>query len=97
MPRRGFLTEDGDTLVLGTERNQIRLPPYDRLDLRLRKAFLFRWGVFTLSGEVLNVLNRKNEYNVESTLFSLARTGQFSSGLRTGFPVAPSIGLSVQF
>jgi hypothetical protein len=97
MPRRGFLTQDGAALVLGSERNQIRLPPYDRLDLRLRKAFLFRWGVFTLSGEVLNVLNRKNEYNVESTLLTVARTGQYVSGLRRGFPVAPSIGLSVQF
>jgi hypothetical protein len=97
MPRPGFLTQDGGTLALGSERNQVRLPPYDRLDLRIRKVFLFRWGVFTLSGEVLNVLNRKNEYNVESTLLSLARTGQFTSGLRTGFPVAPSIGLSVQF
>jgi hypothetical protein len=97
MPRPGFLTQDGATLALGSERNQVRLPPYDRLDLRLRKVFLFRWGVFTLAGEVLNVLNRKNEYNVESTLLSLARTGQFKSGLRTGFPVAPSIGLSVQF
>ena len=97
MPRRGFLTQDGATLALGSERNQVRLPPYDRLDLRLRKVFLFRWGVFTLSGEVLNVLNRKNEYNVESTLLTVARTGQYSSGLRKGFPVAPSIGLSVQF
>jgi hypothetical protein len=35
---------------------------------------------------VLNVLNRKNEYNVESTLLSLARTGQFKSGLRPGSP-----------
>ena len=78
-------------------RNQVRLPPYDRLDLRIRKVFLFRWGVFTLSGEVLNVLNRKNEYNVESTLLTVARTGQYLSGLRKGFPVAPSIGLSVQF
>jgi hypothetical protein len=97
MPRRGFLTRDGAALTFGSERNQIRLPPYDRLDLRLRKVFPFRWGVFTLSGEVLNVLNRRNEYNVESTLLSLARTGQFTSGLRKGFPVAPSIGLSVQF
>jgi hypothetical protein len=97
MPRPGFLTQDGASLALGSGRNQVRLPPYDRLDLRIRKVFLFRWGVFTLSGEVLNVLNRKNEYNVESTLLSLARTGQFKSGLRTGFPVAPSIGLSVQF
>src|SRR5215510_14313298 len=97
MPRRGFLIQDGATLAFGSERNQIRLPPYDRLDLRIRKVFLFRWGVFTLSGEVLNVLNRKNEYNVESTLLTVARTGQYSSGLRRGFPVAPSIGLSVQF
>jgi hypothetical protein len=95
--RRGFLTQAGATLVLGSERIQVRLPPYDRLDLRIRKLFLVRWGVFTLSREVLNVLDRKNEYNVESTLLSLARTGQFTSGLRTGFPVAPSIGLSVQF
>jgi hypothetical protein len=57
MPRHGFLVQDGATLVLGSERNQIRLPPYDRLDLRIRKVFPFRWGVFTLSGEVLNVLN----------------------------------------
>jgi outer membrane receptor for ferrienterochelin and colicin len=97
MPRHGFLTPKGSTLVLGTERNQIRLPPYDRLDLRIRKVFPFGWGVFTLSGEVLNVINRKNEYNVESTLLTVARTGQYVSGLRKGFPVAPSIGLSVQF
>ena len=34
---------------------------------------------------------------VESTLLSLARTGQFKTGLRTGCPIAPSIGLSMQF
>jgi hypothetical protein len=65
--------------------------------LRLRKSFVFGWSVFTLSGEVLNVLNRTNEYNVESTLLTVAQTGQYTSGLRKGFPVAPSIGLSVQF
>ena len=79
------------TLALGAQWR------HGRLDLRLRKAFLLRWGVFTLSGEVLNVLNRKNEYNVESTLLTVARTGQYTSGLRKGFPVAPSVGLSVQF
>ena len=97
MPRPGFLRVDGSTLVIGSERNQVRLEPYDRLDLRLRKVFLPRWGVFTLSGEVLNVLNRKNEYNVETTILSLAQTGRFISGLRRGFGVVPSIGLSVQF
>ena len=97
MPRPGFLRPEGTTLVLGTERNQVRLAPYDRLDLRIRKVFLPRWGVFTLSGEVLNVLNRKNEYNVESTILSLAQTGRYLSGLRRGFGVVPSLGLSVQF
>ena len=75
----------------------MRVAPYDRLDLRIRKVFLPRWGVFTLSGEVLNVLNRHNEYNVESTIWSVAQSGRYAAGLRRGFPVAPSIGLSVQF
>ena len=97
MPRPGFLRAEGSTLVIGAERNQVRVAPYDRLDLRIRKIFLPRWGVFTLSGEVLNVLNRHNEYNVESTILSVAQSGRYASGLRRGFPVAPSIGLSVQF
>jgi TonB dependent receptor-like, beta-barrel/Carboxypeptidase regulatory-like domain len=97
MPRPGFLRPEGTTLVIGPERNQIRLAPYDRLDLRIRKVFLPGWGAFTVSGEVLNVLNRKNEYNVESTILSLARTGRYVSGLRRGFGVVPSLGLSVQF
>ena len=39
----------------------------------------------------------KNEYNVESTLLTVARTGHYTSGLRRGFTIAPSIGLSLQF
>jgi hypothetical protein len=97
MPRPGFLRVEGATLVVSADRNQVRLAPYDRLDLRIRKVFLPRWGVFTLSGEVINVLHRTNEYTVESTILSLAQTGRFVSGLRRGFPVVPSIGLSVQF
>jgi TonB dependent receptor-like, beta-barrel/Carboxypeptidase regulatory-like domain len=97
MPRPGFLRPAGTTLVIGPDRNQVRLAPYDRLDLRIRKVFLPAWGMFTVSGEVLNVLNRKNEYTVESTIVSLARTGVYASGLRRGFGVVPSLGLSVQF
>src|SRR5262249_41532280 len=97
MPRTGFLRPEGARLVIGPERNQVRLAPYDPLDLRIRKVFVPRWGVFTLSAEVLNVLDRKNEYNVESTLLSLAQTGSYASGLRRGFGVVPSIGLAVQF
>jgi hypothetical protein len=97
MPRPGFFRVEGATLVLSSERNQVRLAAYDRLDLPIGKVFLPRWGAFTLSGEVINVLNRKNEYNVESTVLALAQTGRFVGGLRRGFGVVPSIGLSVQF
>jgi hypothetical protein len=97
MPWTGFLQVEGTKLAIGPERNQIRIAPYDRIDLRIRKVFLPRWGVFTLSGEVLNVLNRKNEYQVESTILSIAQTGRYAGGLRRGFGVTPSIGLSVQF
>jgi len=41
--------------------------------------------------------NRKNEYNVQSTLFHLAQTGQFVSGLRRSFPLLPSIGVAIEF
>ena len=56
MPRPGFFRVEGATLVVSSDRNHVRLAPYDRLDLRIRKVFLPRWGVFTVSGEVINVI-----------------------------------------
>ena len=96
-PRPGFLQPSGATLDFGSERNAIRLPPYRRLDLKVRKVFVWGRSTFTLSGEVLNVLNRQNEYNVTSTLLSVAETGRYVSGLREGFGVVPAIGLSIRF
>jgi hypothetical protein len=52
-------------------------------------------GTFT-AGEVLNVLNHKNEYNVQTTMVFLARTGRTSRPAR-GLPIAPAIGLSIGF
>jgi outer membrane receptor for ferrienterochelin and colicin len=96
-PRPGFLQPSGATLALGLERNTLRLPPYQRLDLKLRKVFVWGRSTFTLSAEVLNVLNRQNEYDVTSTLLSVAETGRYVSGLRESFRVTPAIGLSIRF
>jgi hypothetical protein len=96
-PRPGFFRRSGDTLELGPERNLFRLTPYARLDLKMRKTWLWKDRTLMLSGEVLNVLNRKNEYNVTSTLLSLAETGRYSSGQRRSFGVVPALGLSFQF
>jgi len=96
-PRTGFFQQAGDTLELGPERNTIRLPHYQRLDLKARKVYVWGRRTFTLSAQVLNVLNRRNEYNVTSTILSLAETGRFVSGLRQSFPIAPAVGLSIRF
>jgi carboxypeptidase-like protein len=96
-PRPGFFQPSGALLELGSERNTIRLAPYQRLDLKARKVYVWGRRTFTLSAEVLNVLNRKNEYNVHSTILSLAETGRYISGLRESFRVVPAVGLSIRF
>jgi outer membrane cobalamin receptor len=96
-PRPGFFQPATATLELGTERNTIRLPAYQRLDLKARKVYVWGSRTFTLSAEVLNVLNRKNEYNVTSTILSIAETGRYVSGLRQSFGVVPAVGLAIRF
>jgi hypothetical protein len=96
-PRSGFLRPSGPTLDVGSVRNTLRLPYYQRLDLKVRKVFVWGRSTFTLSGEVLNVFNRQNEYDVTSTLLSVAETGRYVSGLRESFGVTPAVGLSIRF
>lgn len=96
-PWIGFLQREGSGLALGTERNQVRVPNYSRVDLRANKAFLFKKWKLTLSGEVLNVLNHKNEFNVESNLIRFRSTGRFVSGLRESFRILPSVGVTIEF
>jgi hypothetical protein len=96
-PRPGFFQPAGTTLELSAERNTIRLPVYQRLDLKARKVFVWGSRTFTLSAEVLNVLNRTNEYSVSSTILSLVETGRYVSGLRRSFGVVPAVGLAIRF
>jgi hypothetical protein len=96
-PRTGFFRPSGTTLELGPERNTVRLAHYDRLDLKVRKVYVWGRRTFTLSGEVINVLGTNNEYNAHSTILSLVQTGRYISGLRKSFGVLPAIGLSIRF
>lgn len=45
----------GTEYFLTNERNLARLPYYNRVDVRLSKAFLFKKWKLTLTGEVINV------------------------------------------
>ena len=64
--------------------NQLRLPSYSRLDLRINKAFNFKRSKLTLSGEVLNATDHKNFRSV------------FSRPERL-LPILPSVGLAFEF
>jgi outer membrane receptor for ferrienterochelin and colicin len=96
-PWTGFLQRQGSSISLGSERNRLRVPDYSRVDLRANKAFLFKKWKFTLSGEVLNLLYHKNEFNIESNLVRFRATGRFITGLRESFRILPSAGVAIEF
>lgn len=78
--------------VLG-ERNSIRVPSYQRLDLGAR----YSWGRssrWVLSLQVLNVLLRTNAVDYDwGQYFSSLNVGRSNRGSRAGLPMLPTIGL----
>jgi outer membrane receptor protein involved in Fe transport len=93
-PLAGFLSVQGDSVTLSDERNQSRMPPYDRLDLRANKAFNFdRWKL-TLYGEVLNVLGRKN-FRYSTDVDTVNRRVSFDKD--SLFPRLPIAGVRLEF
>jgi hypothetical protein len=59
-PLPGYFTGSNHHLLVGGARNQVRLPPYARLDLRADRRFRYGERSFTVFAEGLNVLNRTN-------------------------------------
>ena len=96
-PWIGFLRQQGSNISLGSERNQVRVPDYSRVDLRANKAFLFKRWKLTVSGEVLNAFYHKNEFNVESSLVRFRASGIFITGLRESYRILPSVGVAIEF
>src|SRR6185436_14236963 len=94
LPWRGFLQQTGTTFSIGSERNTARLPVYSRVDLRANKAFLFRRWKLTLSGEILNVLNRDNFTDVRSDPLRIRARGRAFYGRTELLPILPSIGVA---
>ena len=97
LPWRGFLGQSGSDFFLGDERNTARLPYYSRVDLRANKAFLFKKWKLTLSGELLNVQNRKNVFDIRSDPVRIKSRGRAFYGLTDLMPRLPSIGVAFDF
>jgi len=94
-PVPGFFGQDANGFFLTSQRNQTRVPFYNRVDVRLSKAFLFQKWKLTLTGEVLNVFNRQNVRYAGFDFFSA--NGRVAGQLDRVLPILPSAGIVIEF
>jgi hypothetical protein len=95
-PVPGFLTMQGGEYYLAAERNLVRLPAYQRLDVRMNKSKTFEHAKMTIFVEAVNVLNHSN-YRFDSYNSYDPTTGQAYISLSKMFPILPSAGMTLEF
>jgi outer membrane cobalamin receptor len=94
-PIPGFFTQVGSNYFLTDRRNETRLPDYARWDVRVSKALLFNRWKLTVTGEVLNLLNRENRRYAGFDGFDF--TGRVFGQLDRVLPIIPSVGAVIEF
>jgi len=96
MPLVGFLSQQGDQFFVAADRNALRLPSYQRTDVRVNKTFAGDGWQLTLFGELINLFDRENVRIEDTPGFSI-RTGRAFPNVEPSFPFLPSAGLTVEF
>jgi len=91
-PIPGYLSVINGVYFLSASRNQLRLPSYERTDLRINKVWTRDKWKLTLYGEVVNLTNRTN-YVFDSLNGYNTKTGQISITTDKLFPILPSAGI----
>jgi hypothetical protein len=95
VPAVGYWEERDGAYYVSTTRNELRLPPYARLDLRLNRTFNRPSSRITLFVEFMNVFNREN---VRFTPPGVnGRTGQAFGLFESMIPFVPSAGVLIEF
>ncbi len=94
-PIPGFIRQVDSIFFLSDQRNETRLPDYARWDVRVSKAFLFNRWKLTVTGEVLNLLNRENLRYAGFDGFDV--TGRVFGRLDRVLPILPSVGAVIEF
>jgi hypothetical protein len=94
-PLVGYFSGTPDDLKLASTRNQVRLPPYSRLDIRANRTFTFNTRRLTLFIEVMNVLNHDNigQFSGSINPVTLRATGWTTNMI----PRVPSAGILIEF
>jgi outer membrane cobalamin receptor len=93
MPIPGYFDRHNGLLVVGGQRNDVRLPAYVRVDARVQRTFFSSRHAVTIFGEVLNVLNRQNEGLAEGVIEPA--TGEAIGFARPLMPRKLSFGIEV--
>ncbi len=94
-PIPGFYRQVGSGYFLANERNLTRVPDYSRVDVRLSKAFLFNRWKLTVTGELINALNRNNVRFEGFDGFD--GDGRVFGQLTRLLPILPSAGVVIEF
>jgi hypothetical protein len=94
-PVPGYYAREGEAFVLDDRRNELRLPSYARLDVRVNRTFDWSRRRLTLFAEVLNVLNRDNVRFTPPRVN--ASTLRVTSLYESLVPIVPSAGLLLEF
>lgn len=93
-PIVGYYTGSNDDLRLASTRNDVRLPPYARLDLSGSRTFTFTRSRLTLFVEIVNATGRRNFGPADGFIRSTGQAIGFSERL---IPFLPSAGMLVEF
>jgi hypothetical protein len=95
VPIPGYFDVSDGRFFVGERRNEIRLPPYMRLDTRMQRNFFPSRHRVTAFGEILNVLNRANRGTAEGHIQPL--TGEAIGFSQPLIPRRASIGIEIDF
>ncbi len=94
-PAPGYYVQVDGRQYIGDTRNDVRLPSFARLDLRVNQSFTWTRRRLTLFAEVINVLDRENvRYHPPSID---GRTLEARRLFESLLPVVPSAGLLFEF
>jgi hypothetical protein len=91
-PVPGYVLAYGGAYFLSKARNEARLGPYQRVDLRVNKSWTYDKWKLTLYGEVVNLTNKRN-LRFDSYNGYNARTAQASMSFDKMFPILPMAGI----
>ena len=94
-PMPGYWQQNDGRVFVGERLNEVRVPAYARLDLRVNRVFNYTKRRLTLFAEVMNALNRNNSRFRTPAING--NTGEVFEYLQDLFPRLPSAGILVEF